>query len=180
VIAVGALTWFAVAAVASSIAGGTAATLRIATNVHVDNAGVAASGVPVAQKVNTHESVVVGPTGFALYTLKGETTHHIICKKTTNKKTNCWGFWPPASVKSASGLSTQSGLTGKLGTFQNQGMLQLTWNGQPLYYFTPDITSKNKSAASGAQVKTFGSVWEIVVPAGSGGGGGGGGGGGWG
>ena len=134
-------------------------TLRVAKGVHVTNQPTAAFRV---QAVNTHEAVAVGPTGYAVYTFQGETTHHIICKKTTNNSTNCWAFWPPVSVKSSKGLSKQSGIKGKLGTFRNHGTLQLTLNGQPLYYFTPDLTSHNKKQATGDELKTFGSIWHIV------------------
>jgi len=139
------------------------ATLRVAKNVHVTNATFAAFRV---KAVDTHEAVAVGPTGFAVYTFQGETTHHIICKKTNSMSTNCWGFWPPVSVKSAKGISKQAGIKGKLGTFHNHGMLQLTLNRQPVYYFMPDITSKNKRQASGDELKTFGSIWHIVKASG--------------
>jgi predicted lipoprotein with Yx(FWY)xxD motif len=66
------------------------------------------------------------------------------------------------SGTSAKGLRVQSGIRGKLGTFRNHGMLQLTLNGQPLYYFTPDIQSGNKRVATGDELKTFGSIWHIV------------------
>jgi predicted lipoprotein with Yx(FWY)xxD motif len=165
-VVIAALAGFGVAA-ASSIAGGKSFTLRVVKNVHVDNTGLAKAGVPVEDRVNTHEAVVVGPSGYALYTFKGETTRHIICKKTTRKATNCWGFWPPVSVNSAKDISAQPGVTGKLGTFHNHGTLQLTLGGKPLYYFTPDIMSGKKRAARGAELKTFGSTWEIVVPGGA-------------
>jgi predicted lipoprotein with Yx(FWY)xxD motif len=42
-------------------------------------------------------------------------------------------------------------------------VLQLTLNGQPLYYFTPDLASKNTSQATGDEIKTFGSIWHIVA-----------------
>ena len=41
-------------------------------------------------------------------------------------------------------------------------MTQLTLNGQPLYYFTPDIQAKNKHQATGDELKTFGSIWHVV------------------
>src|SRR5438105_976418 len=145
VIIVAVLAGFAVAA-ASSIAGGKTFTLRTVKSVHVNNTGLAKMGVPVAKRVNTHEAVVVGPSGYAVYEFKGETTHNIICKKTSTTATNCWGFWPPVSVNSAKGISLQPGITGKLGTFHNHGMLQLTLNGHPLYNFVPDIMSGNKKA----------------------------------
>jgi predicted lipoprotein with Yx(FWY)xxD motif len=134
-------------------------TLRVLKNVHVTNTPTKPFRV---KAVDTHEAVAVGPSGYAVYTFQGETTHHIICKKTTNAKTNCWAFWPPVSVASAKGISKQSGISGKLGTFRNHGTLQLTLNGQPLYYFTPDLQSGNKHLATGDELKTFGSIWHIV------------------
>jgi predicted lipoprotein with Yx(FWY)xxD motif len=117
--------------------------------------------------VNAHEAVATGPSGFAVYTFQGETTHHIICKKTSSKSTNCWAFWPPVSPSSSGAVSKQSGIHGKLGTFKNHGVTQVTLNGQPLYYFTPDIQGKNKHKATGDELKTFGSIWHIVKAAGA-------------
>jgi predicted lipoprotein with Yx(FWY)xxD motif len=134
-------------------------TLKVARNVHVTNDPTKAFRV---KAVNTHENVAVGPAGYAVYTFQGETTHHIICKKTTNANTNCWAFWPPVSPRSARSISEQAGIHGKLGTFRNHGVLQLTLNGQPLYYFTPDIQSHNKQQALGDELRTFGSIWHIV------------------
>jgi predicted lipoprotein with Yx(FWY)xxD motif len=132
--------------------------LKALKHVHVTNTPTAQFAV---KAVDTHEAVAVGPSGFAVYTFQGETTHHIICKKTNNKKTNCWGFWPPVSPSSA-GVSKAPGIKGKLGSFKNHGMTQLTLNGQPLYYFTPDIQAGNKHQALGDELKTFGSIWHIV------------------
>lgn len=135
-------------------------TLRVGTGVHVTNTPTKAFRV---KPVDTTESVALGPKGAPVYTFQGETTQHIICKKTASAKTNCWGFWPPVSVRSSNNISKQSGIDGKLGTFSNQGVLQLTLNGQPLYYFTPDLASKAAKQATGDQIKTFGSIWHIVA-----------------
>ena len=60
------------------------------------------------------------------------------------------------------------GMNGPRGLiFRNHGQLQLTLNGQPVYYFTPDLQSGNKQQATGDELKTFGSIWH-VVSAGSG------------
>jgi predicted lipoprotein with Yx(FWY)xxD motif len=134
-------------------------TLKVKKNVHVTNAPTAAFA---AKPVNKHEAVAVGPAGFAVYTFQGETTHHLICKKTSNARTNCWAAWPPVTVGSSRGLSAQSGIKGKLGTFRNHGQRQLTLGGKPLYYFAPDLTSGNKKQATGDELKTFGSIWHIV------------------
>ncbi|HEY2173490.1 MAG TPA: hypothetical protein VGH85_06710 [Mycobacteriales bacterium] len=113
--------------------------------------------------MDTTESVAVGPSGYPVYTFQGETTQHIICEKTARTKTNCWGFWPPVSVSSSNGINKQAGIGGELGTFSNHGVVQLTLNGQPLYYFTPDLASKDTTVAAGDQLKTFGSIWHIVA-----------------
>src|SRR3954451_4807416 len=111
-------------------------TVSIGTSVHVTNTPTKAFRV---RPVDTTESVAVGPAGYPVYTFQGETTQHIICQKTASAKTNCWSFWPPASVNSSDGISKHSGIPGKLATFSNHGVLQLTLDGQPLYYFTPDL-----------------------------------------
>jgi predicted lipoprotein with Yx(FWY)xxD motif len=139
-------------------------TLRVAKGVHVTNTPTMAMRV---KPVNTHEAVAVGPSGFAVYTFQGETTHHLICHRTASAKTNCWAFWPPVSPSSGGALSKQAGISGKLATFKNHGVTQLTLNGQPLYYFTPDIMAKNRHQALGDELKTFGSIWHIVKAAGS-------------
>ena len=141
-----------------AIASASSFTLRVAHNVHVTNNPTKSFRV---KAVNTHEAVAVGAAGYAVYTFQGETTHHLIC--TSTGANGCLTFWPPVSVKSAKGISAQSGIKGKLGTFKRKGVgLQLTLGGQPLYYFTPDIMSKNKRQATGDELKTFGSIWHIV------------------
>jgi predicted lipoprotein with Yx(FWY)xxD motif len=150
----------AVAALAlAAVAVGKSFTLRVTKNVHVTNVPTAMFAV---KPVDTHESVAVGPSGYPVYTFQGETTHHIICKKTSSASTNCWAFWPPVSPSGSGAPTKQSGIGGKLGTFKNHGTTQLTLNGQPLYYFTPDIMSHNKHEATGDELKTFGSIWHIV------------------
>jgi len=134
-------------------------TLRVSKNVLDTNTPTKQFRV---KAVNTREAVAVGPSGYPVYTFQGETTHHIICRKTTVSSTNCWAFWPPVSPSGSGAVSKQSGISGKLGTFKNHGVTQLTLNGQPLYYFTPDIMSGNKHQATGDELKTFGSIWHIV------------------
>jgi len=159
VIVIAGVAGFALAAIAG-VASATSFTLKVSKNVHVTNAMFKSFAV---KAVNINEAVAVGPAGYAVYTFQGETTHHIICKKTTSTATNCWGFWPPVSVSSAKGIGKESGISGKLGSFRNHGLTQLTLNGQPLYYFTPDLMAKNKRQANGDQLKTFGSIWHVVT-----------------
>ena len=100
------------------------------------------------------------------FTFQGETTHHLICHKTRRASTNCWAVWPPVSVHSAKGISKPAAIKGRLGTFRNHGTLQLTLNGRPLYYFSPDLQSHKKRQATGDELKTFGSIWHIVTAGG--------------
>src|SRR5947209_14243693 len=154
-----ALALLVVGATAGLALAKTSPTLKVAKNVHVTNQNSEVKAFAV-KPVNTHEAVAVGPTGFAVYTFQGETTHHLICKKTKSQSTNCWAFWPPvAGSKSA---AKQAGIKGKLGSFLNHGFRQLTLYGQPLYYFTPDLSGHNKKRALGDELKTFGSIWHIV------------------
>ena len=150
--------------VVASIAVAKSFTLKVTKNVHVTNTPTKAFAV---KPVDTHEAVAVGPSGFPVYTFQGETTHHIICRKTTSSSTNCWAFWPPVSPSGSGAVSKASGIKGKLGTFKNHGVTQLTLNGQPLYYFTPDIQGKNKHQATGDELKTFGSIWHVVKASGA-------------
>jgi predicted lipoprotein with Yx(FWY)xxD motif len=138
---------------------GATTVLRVQKNTHVTNTPTKAFRV---RAVDKHESVAVGPVGYAVYTFQGETTRHILCHKTTNAKTNCFGSWPPVPA-SGSGLHAQAGIAGSLGSFKNQGVTQLTLNGHPLYYFTPDLSSKSKTQATGDELNTFGSIWHVVT-----------------
>jgi predicted lipoprotein with Yx(FWY)xxD motif len=135
-------------------------TVSVGTGVHVTNTPTKAFRV---KPVDTTESVAVGPTGYPVYTFQGETSNHLICHKTGSKKTNCWAFWPPVAVSATKTVSKQSEIAGRLGTFSNHGVRQLTLNGQPLYYFTPDLASKDTTQATGDEIKTFGSIWHVVV-----------------
>jgi predicted lipoprotein with Yx(FWY)xxD motif len=162
VILLSAVAGLAVLAVAS-IAVAKGFTLKVTKNVHVTNTPTKQFRV---KAVDTHVSVASGPSGFPVYTFQGEKTNHLICKKTNSQSTNCWAFWPPVSPSGSGAVSKQSGINGKLGTFKNHGVTQLTLNGQPLYYFTPDIQAKNKHQALGDELKTFGSIWHIVKASG--------------
>jgi predicted lipoprotein with Yx(FWY)xxD motif len=149
------------AAIVATVASASSLTLRVEKNVHVTNTPTKAFRV---KPVNKREAVAVGPSGFAVYTFQGETTHHLICHRTNSSATNCFAFWPPVSPASAKSISKQPAIKGHLGTFRHQGTLQLTLNGQPLYYFTPDLESHNKAQATGDELKTFGSIWHVVTP----------------
>lgn len=154
------LTLASGAAAFAAMASASSFTLRVEKSVHVTNNPTKAFRV---KAVDRHEAVAVGPSGFAVYTFQGETTHHLICHKTTSASTNCWAFWPPVSPAGGKSISKPSAIKGKLGVFRNHGVRQLTLNGAPLYYFTPDLQSHNRRRATGDELKTFGSIWHVVT-----------------
>jgi predicted lipoprotein with Yx(FWY)xxD motif len=134
--------------------------VSIGTGVHVTNTPTKKFRV---KPVDATKSVALGPAGYPVYTFQGEPPTTSFARKGQARKPNCWGFWPPVSVHSSDDISKESRIGGKLGTFSNRGVRQLTLNGQPLYYFSPDLASKNPTQATGDQIKTFGSIWHIVA-----------------
>lgn len=100
-------------------------------------------------------SILVGPNGMTLY----------MYSKDTQNKSNCTGpcavNWPPYTVTatSASNLAGALNVTGKIGTTTRaDGTMQVTYNGQPLYYYIKD---KNPGDVTGQNV---GGVWFVVHP----------------
>ena len=54
----------------------------------------------------------------------------------------CAVLWPPYTISTSSSLIAVPGITGTISTYQrNDGTLQLTYNGMPLYFYSKDIVS---------------------------------------
>jgi predicted lipoprotein with Yx(FWY)xxD motif len=119
-------------------------TLQVAPNAPVTNT----SGV------TKHEPIAVTSKGFAIYTLTGDTTHHLLC----TQQSMCLQFWPPVKVSSTK-VTKAPGIKGKLGTFKRGGFTQLTLNGKPLYMFSGD---SQKRAATGEGIVSFGGTWHVI------------------
>ncbi|MBF6596463.1 MAG: hypothetical protein IVW51_18710 [Thermaceae bacterium] len=96
-------------------------------------------------------SFLVGPTGMTLYIFSKDQPNMSTCTGA------CLEHWPALAV----GYPPVAieGLSGKLGTItRTDGTLQVTYNGQPLYYFAGD---KAVGEATGQNV---GGVWFVVKP----------------
>lgn len=75
---------------------------------------------------------------------------------------DCVGSWPPLTVANAADARAGSGVTGAVGTItRDDGSLQVTLAGAPLYYFAAD------SAAGDTKGQEVGGVWFLISPAGS-------------
>jgi predicted lipoprotein with Yx(FWY)xxD motif len=111
----------------------------------------AASGVTVSTTKNAKVGTVLA-SGKTLYTLKPSST---ACTAA------CLKIWPalvvPAGVtkaKAASGVSAS-----KLGTVKRNGVVQVTYGGKPLYYFSGDTKT---GQVNGNVTDTWGK-WTAVV-----------------
>jgi predicted lipoprotein with Yx(FWY)xxD motif len=117
------------------------------------NAAATTLGVKTVTVGSKSEPIVVNSKGAAVYTLSGDSAKHMECTKANG----CFSAWPPVTVK---GKPTMSGVKGKLGTFNNSGVTQVTLNGHPLYLFAGD---HGTGVANGNGLKSFGGTWLVVA-----------------
>jgi predicted lipoprotein with Yx(FWY)xxD motif len=101
------------------------------------------------------ETVVVDSRGATLYTLSGETAHHLECTSTM-----CLKFWPPYKVSANTKLSKAKGVKGTVSKLRRGSFYQVMLNGHPLYRFLSD-GGKNGSAL-GEGVTAFGGTWHVI------------------
>ncbi len=77
--------------------------------------------------------ILVGPTGMTLYVFTVDPLNESVCND------QCAKAWPPLTVKSADELTADESIPGAWGTFaRSDGSLQVSYNGQPLYYWFKD------------------------------------------
>jgi predicted lipoprotein with Yx(FWY)xxD motif len=118
-------------------------TLGIATNVRVKN---------------NSDSIVIDAHGLTVYTLSGESVHHLQCTKANT----CLKFWFPVKVNSQrTKLTAAHGISGKLGTLHRDGFYQVTLAGHPLYTFIGDGTKKH--SVTGQGIVSFGGTWKVIA-----------------
>jgi predicted lipoprotein with Yx(FWY)xxD motif len=103
------------------------------------------------------KTIVVDSRGLTVYELKGENSHHLLCRTQA-----CFKLWPPVKVASRkSRLTAASGVTGRLGIMHRSGFFQVTLGGHPLYRFAGDSATKGK--ATGEGIMGFGGTWHVVA-----------------
>jgi predicted lipoprotein with Yx(FWY)xxD motif len=138
------------AALLAAVAVAKTMTLSVAKNAKVTDMSTHTSKL---------ENVGVDSRGFAVYTLSGETSHHVKCTKASG----CLNFWFPVTAKSKQSLSKSKSIKGKLGLWHRGNIKQVTLNDHPLYTFKLD-TSKRQ--ATGQNVVSFGGTWHVVTASG--------------
>jgi predicted lipoprotein with Yx(FWY)xxD motif len=98
-------------------------------------------------------TVLTGPNGHTLYHLTTEKNGMIECTG------SCAQAWPPLTVPSGQTPKLTSGLGGTIGTVKRpDGTTQVTYNGEPLYYYASD------TSAGQAEGQGVGGVWFVVSP----------------
>ena len=77
---------------------------------------------------------------------------------------SCATYWPPLLTNGApkAGVGVNASLLGT--TKRNDGALEVTYGGHPLYYV---VTDHNPGDATGQGVNNFGAPWEVVGPDGT-------------
>ncbi len=102
-------------------------------------------------------AVVTGANGMSLYVFLND--------KGDGKSTcygDCAGSWPALTVAGAGDLTGGTGVTGALGTItRDDGALQVTLAGAPLYYFVVD------AAAGDTKGQGLNNKWYLASPAGT-------------
>ena len=148
----------AVAAVAALVVSACAAPGGGATTAPSTSGPAAGGGVTlqVAQDA-TLGSYVTGADGKTLYIFTPDTT------TASNCNDDCAKNWPPLTVAAATDATAGTGVTGPLGTItRNDGSMQVTLGGHPLYYFA------NDQAAGDVNGQGLNSVWYAAGPDGNG------------
>jgi predicted lipoprotein with Yx(FWY)xxD motif len=99
-------------------------------------------------------SYLVGPNGMTLYIFTPDPLNKSVC---TNK---CAENWPPLTVDSADKVTADEEIPGTVGTTtRDDGTIQVTYNGLPLYYWVKDTKVGDTTG------NRVGRVWWIVPPA---------------
>jgi predicted lipoprotein with Yx(FWY)xxD motif len=97
---------------------------------------------------------LVGPNGFTLYTFANDALD------TTNCYDQCAVNWPPFLLEEEQPVAAAEGISGDFGSIKREdGGSQVTYNGQPLYYWVND---EKPGDTTGHGVKD---VWAVARPA---------------
>jgi predicted lipoprotein with Yx(FWY)xxD motif len=138
---------------------------KLAVLVTVVAAGALAATAAVAS-TNMSSSISLRTTkvGKVIVAANGRTLYLFTADKAT--KSGCYGkcatYWPPLIAQTpTAGTGLKASLVGT--TKRNDGTLQVTYGGHPLYFFAPD---KKAGDVNGQGFVHFGGAWWVVSAAG--------------
>lgn len=110
----------------------------------------AADGVTLETSDTDLGTVVVDSEGMTLYVFDNDT------EGTSNCTGDCATNWPPLTGDVTAGEGIDEGLIGS--TERDDGSMQVTYDGLPLYYFAAD------QAAGDTNGQGVGGIWWVIAP----------------
>ena len=118
-----------------------------------------AGGAAVAMRTTELGPTLVDSQGRTLYLFEKDTTTASTCYGA------CASVWPPLTTNGKP--QAQAGISAaKLGTTKrNDGKVEVTYAGHPLYYYVSDT---EPGQLSGEGLDQFGATWDAVAPSGTG------------
>lgn len=120
-------------------------------------AGTSAAGLTLEVQTAPIGGYVAGKDGKALYIFTKDTGNTSACTG------DCATNWPPLVVAAIGAVAGGTGVTGALATItRDDGSLQVTLGGHPLYYFAGD------TAAGLTNGQALNQVWYLAAPDGKG------------
>jgi predicted lipoprotein with Yx(FWY)xxD motif len=122
----------------------------------VSGSQAAGGAVQLATASGSAGTYLTGANGMTLYIFKKDTPN----ATTSACSGQCATNWPPLEVADASAVTAGTGVSGTIGTITraDDGKLQVTYNGLPLYYYAAD------KAAGDTTGQGVGNVWFIAEP----------------
>jgi len=118
---------------------------------------------PTAGTSATIEAVDVGTVGTVLIAGSNQMTLYIFTQDVRDSgesvcTAECLAAWPALTVAAGETPTAGEGVTGELGTITrtDDGAIQVTYNGLPLYFFQGDTAA--------GQANGVYELWEVVAP----------------
>jgi predicted lipoprotein with Yx(FWY)xxD motif len=108
-------------------------------------------GVTIAVKKASFGKILAGANGRTLYLFLADKGGRSACNGA------CAAAWPPLTGSVTAGTGVNAALLGT--TARSDGTKQVTYGGNPLYYY---VTDKDASDSYGQALKQFGAEWYAI------------------
>jgi predicted lipoprotein with Yx(FWY)xxD motif len=137
--------------------GSSSAPAAAAPSNSAPSSGSSTAGVSLTTKSGTAGTYLTDGAGRALYLFEPDT------KTQSNCNGACATNWPPLVSNSTATAGSAVNASAITTITRAGGAHQVTYNGQPLYYFVGDKSAGN---TNGQGINAFGGLWWLVTPSG--------------